>query len=63
MSSSSQQRHRHGVRKNLVEGVGGALVGAALVLLMRGLFKQRAAGKAPAAATEPTTPATSGDSA
>ncbi|AFL73347.1 hypothetical protein [Thiocystis violascens] len=45
MSSSSQQRHRHGVTKNLVEGIGGVLVGAALVLLMRGIVKRRAAEK------------------
>lgn len=29
------QRQRHGVTKNLVEGLGGLLVGAAAVLLLR----------------------------
>lgn len=60
MSGSSQQRHQHGVTKNLVEGIGGVLVGAALVLLMRGIVKRRAAGKAAAPDTS-TTPATSGE--
>ncbi|EXJ16461.1 hypothetical protein [Imhoffiella purpurea] len=63
MSSSSQQRHQHGVRKNLVEGVGGVLVGAALVLLMRGIVKRRAADKTASAQNASTTPATSGDPA
>lgn len=60
MSSSSPQRHQHGVKKKLVEGIGGVLVGTALVLLMRGIFKRRTA-----AATQngSTTQATAGDSA
>ncbi|MCK7578980.1 MAG: carbon monoxide dehydrogenase [Chromatiales bacterium] len=58
MSQHSPQRHQHGVRKKLVEGVGGVLVGAALVLLMRGLVKRRNADQTPS-----TTPATSGDPA
>ena len=57
MSRSAPQRHQHGVKKNLVEGIGGVLVGAALVLLLRGLVKRRAAH------TPVTTPATSGDTA
>ncbi len=45
MSSSSQQRQRHGVRKKIVEGIGGVLVGAALVLFLRGLTKRRTVDK------------------
>jgi len=48
MSIDGPQRQRHGVSKNLVEGIGGALVGAALVLLIRGLLKPRTAGPAAA---------------
>jgi hypothetical protein len=57
MSRSAPQRHQHGVNKHLVEGIGGVLVGAALVLLLRGLVKRRAAH------TPATTPATSGETA
>jgi hypothetical protein len=63
MSQHSPQHHQHGVRKKLVEGVGGVLVGAALVLLMRGLVKRRNAEAAGADPTPSTTPATSGDPA
>ncbi|SDW84737.1 carbon monoxide dehydrogenase [Thiocapsa roseopersicina] len=45
--SSQQQRQRHGVRKNMVEGIGGLLAGAALVLLARSLLKKRAATPEP----------------
>lgn len=62
-SSSQQQRHQHGVRKNLVEGIGGVLAGAALVLFLRGLVKRRAAGKSVATDTATATQTTSGDSA
>jgi hypothetical protein len=41
--SSGHQRQRHGVHKNLAEGIGGLLAGAALVLLARSLLKKRAA--------------------
>lgn len=60
----TRQRHQHGVRKNLVEGIGGALTGAALVLLLRGLFQRRATS-ASAGATVPSTTdrKTSGESA
>jgi hypothetical protein len=40
-NADGPQRQRHGVTKNLVEGIGGALVGAAAVLLLRSLFKDR----------------------
>lgn len=68
MSRSSHQRQRHGVRKHLVEGIGGLMVGAALVLLLRGLFQRQSAGSATArigTTDEPTagTRTTSGDSA
>ena len=39
----TRQRHQHGVHKHLVEGIGGALTGAALVVLLRGLFQRRGA--------------------
>lgn len=35
------QRQRHGVTKNLVEGVGGVIVGAALVVFAGQWFKRR----------------------
>lgn len=40
------QRQRHGVTKNLVEGVGGLLVGAAAVLLLRAWLRPRSPGAA-----------------
>lgn len=40
--TSQHQRQRHGVRKNLVEGIGGLLAGVALVVLARSLLKKRA---------------------
>lgn len=40
--SDGRQRQRHGVAKNLAEGIGGLLVGAAAVLLLRGWLRQRA---------------------
>ncbi len=40
-TSFGPQRQRHGVKKKLVEGAGGLLVGAALVVLMRTLVKGR----------------------
>jgi len=62
-SSLDPQRQRHGVTKNLVEGLGGVLVGAAAVLLLRSLFRDRSSMSAPAAAlpgpsatAEPATP-------
>lgn len=62
MSHPSQQQHRHGVTKKLVEGAGGFLAGAALVLFLRGLAKRRNT-RQPAAAHDGTMPqATSGDS-
>jgi membrane-associated phospholipid phosphatase len=50
-------QHQHGVTKNLVEGIGGLIVGAAAVLLLTRLFKksQAAATARPAPASpEPT---------
>lgn len=44
--SDHRQRQRHGVTKHLVEGVGGFLVGSALVLLARRLLGSRPAGRA-----------------
>jgi len=43
-----RQRQRHGVAKNLAEGVGGLIVGSALVLLVRGLLRGRKGAKRPA---------------
>lgn len=62
-SSSQQQRHQHGVTKNLVEGIGGVLAGAALVLFLRGLVKRRAASQAVTTDNGSATRTTSGDSA
>jgi hypothetical protein len=47
-ASSGPQRQRHGVRKKLVEGAGGLVVGAALVVLLRGLSKNRRRQDTPA---------------
>ncbi|WP_242513572.1 carbon monoxide dehydrogenase [Halochromatium salexigens] len=40
-SQHGMQRQRHGVTKNLVEGVGGVIVGAALVVFASQWFKRR----------------------
>jgi len=54
------QRQRHGVTKNLVEGIGGLIVGVAAVLLLRQWLRPAPAGPgrnqapAPAGAAEPT---------
>lgn len=56
------KRQRHGVSKNLIEGIGGLLVGAAAVLLLRAWLSPRTA-TAPSMAPEarpqamPTPPA------
>jgi hypothetical protein len=47
------QRSRHGPRKNLAQGIGGLVVGAALVLLAVRLLRPRPAPTA----TPPRTPA------
>jgi hypothetical protein len=47
------QRQRHGVSKNLVEGIGGALIGAAAVLLLRQWLRP---AKAAVAAESPRHP-------
>lgn len=39
--SSQPQRQRHGVHKNLAEGLGGLLACAALVLLARSVLRKR----------------------
>jgi hypothetical protein len=44
-------QHHHGVRKNLVEGIGGLIVGAAAVLLLARLFKR----SQPVATAQPAT--------
>lgn len=62
--ADTRQRHQHGVRKNLVEGIGGALTGAALVLFLRGLFQRRATPASAGASVPSTTDRkTSGESA
>jgi hypothetical protein len=46
----SGHQHHHGVRKNIVEGIGGILIGAAAVLLLTRFLKGRkAVAKAEAA--------------
>ncbi len=47
--SSHMQRQRHGVAKNIAEGVGGLVVGAAAVVLLRSLFKKKSSTTTPAA--------------
>jgi hypothetical protein len=42
------QRQRHGVTKNLVEGLGGVIVGAAAVLLLRRWLRPHEPAAAPA---------------
>jgi hypothetical protein len=37
--SSHGQQHHHGVTKNIVEGIGGVIIGAAAVLLLARVFK------------------------
>ena len=41
MSSYGPQRQRHGVTRNLVDGIGGLVVGAAVVLLAAQWLKRR----------------------
>lgn len=36
-------QHHHGVRKHIVEGIGGVIIGAAAVLLLAKVFKDRKA--------------------
>ena len=53
---AGRQRQRHGVAKNLTEGVGGWVVGAALVVLIREVLKKRSAASpadAPATTSSP----------
>lgn len=58
--SDGPQRHRHGVYKNLFDVIGGLAVGAAAVLLLRGLARRR---EAPAPAGKAALPAPSGKGA
>jgi hypothetical protein len=51
--SDGRQRQRHGVAKNLAEGVGGLVVGAALVVMIRSALKHRRGRAASAPATSP----------
>lgn len=53
--SEGHQGYHHGVHKNLAEGIGGALIGAALVLLARSWLKQRARPAAPSQEDTPPT--------
>lgn len=46
----SQQRQRHGVTKNLVEGIGGVVVGIALVLFARSYQRHKQQPRKPAVA-------------
>lgn len=50
----SGHQHHHGVRKNIVEGIGGVLIGAAAVLLLTRFLKR---GKAEAKAEAAPAPA------
>ncbi|WP_120797131.1 carbon monoxide dehydrogenase [Thiocapsa rosea] len=51
--SDQRQRQRHGVHKHLVEGIGGLLAGAALVLLARSILKARARPETPDTQSSP----------
>lgn len=53
MWNGDSQHQRHGVTKNLVEGIGGVVVGAAAVLLLRSLFKSRRDTASPSNAATP----------
>ena len=58
--SSYGQQHHHGVTKNIVEGIGGVIIGAAAVLLLARVFKHTvpvAAAPAKSAAVEKATTA------
>ncbi|GAB6039607.1 carbon monoxide dehydrogenase [Endothiovibrio diazotrophicus] len=55
MSLSGPQRQRHGVTKKWVEGIGGVVVGAAVVLAVARLLRGRSAPMA----TSPSLPADS----
>jgi hypothetical protein len=46
------QRQRHGVAKNIAEGVGGLLVGAAGVLLLRSLLRKKSPPTTPTAPSQ-----------
>ncbi|WP_462322490.1 carbon monoxide dehydrogenase [Halochromatium sp.] len=50
------QRQRHGVAKNLAEGVGGVIVGAALVVLASQWLKRRQPGRLATDRTDAETP-------
>ena len=52
--SDGRQRQRHGATKHLSEGIGGLVVGAAAVLLLRGWLRRRRA--APAHTPSPAVP-------
>lgn len=54
--SSFGHQHHHGVRKNLVEGIGGLIVGAAAVLLLRQWLATRRARVHPVTSPDPTSP-------
>lgn len=45
------QRQRHGAKKKIAEGIGGLIVGSALVLLLRQLARDR---KEPSTPTPPS---------
>lgn len=62
-SSHGQQRQRHGVKKKLVEGVGGFLTGAALVLLVREILKGRRPPSTPSSAPDQQPPQNAGETA
>jgi hypothetical protein len=59
--SSYGQQHHHGVTKNIVEGIGGVIIGAAAVLLLARVFKHNKPAVAttamPAAVEKATTAA------
>ncbi|MBB4305426.1 hypothetical protein GGD81_004503 [Rhodobium orientis] len=55
---SSFGGHRHGVKKNVLEGLGGMFVGAAAVLVLRSTFGRKTVAEEPAPAEAGTTQGT-----
>ena len=59
--NSGGHQHHHGIKKKIVEGIGGVVIGAAVVLLLARLVKGgKAADTAPVPAASKTTDATAG---
>lgn len=62
-NTGGPQRQRHGVKKKLVEGAGGLLTGAALVLLVREILKGRKRASPPKPQADQVPQPSSGETA